>query len=351
MSQSTLANDTTKTSSEGFSPSSSDSTPQDPKSLKAGKDGKSGTLAEGANDIGAGARDGASRVAETPHTGEAEKAEEDRIDTVTSTLQSELTFTIPLLLEYPKCYWIWNHRSWILTQAITLLPVAIARQIWLSELALASKMLVKDRRNFHAWSYRRSVVSKLESKALEGSSMAEAEFEYTTKMIRADLSNFSAWHNRSQLAMRVLDERNAGPEERKRFLKDELSLVQEGLNVGPEDQSLWYYHQFLMSQVAEYVGRATLAPALTADERIEIVEKEIVDIRDLLEDYEDVKWIYEVLLEYSIALEGLSESQRVGDGEDTRRDQETWLAKLRELDPMRAGRWDDMTNELNGRAR
>ena len=81
-------------------------------------------------------------------------------------------------------------------------------------------MLTRDSRNFHGWGYRRKVVSELESSKLNGKSMVESEFEYTTKMIRASLSNFSAWHNRSKLIPRLLDERNATDNERRQFLED-----------------------------------------------------------------------------------------------------------------------------------
>lgn len=78
-------------------------------------------------------------------------------------------------------------------------------------------MLTKDRRNFHAWGYRRNVVRHLESAALGGKSMAEFEFDFTTKMIRVDLSNFSAWHNRSKLIPRLLTERGSDDAARRKF--------------------------------------------------------------------------------------------------------------------------------------
>ncbi|KAB5559943.1 hypothetical protein GE09DRAFT_72725 [Coniochaeta sp. 2T2.1] len=154
-------------------------------------------------------------------------------------LQSELAFTVPLLLRFPKSYWIWNFRRWILSQVILRLPVPIARKVWETELGLAAEMLDKDQRNFHAWAYRRYVVAKLESPELQGKSMAEDEFAYTTKLIGLDLSNFSAWHNRSQVVLRVLDERGADDEMRAAFLDKELSTVLDALNVGPDDQSLY----------------------------------------------------------------------------------------------------------------
>lgn len=133
-------------------------------------------------------------------------------------LRSELAFTIPLLMDSPKCYWIWDYRLWTLRQATQRLPLAVARRIWEEELGLVGKMLARDQRNFHAWGYRRHVVAQLESPSLAGHSLVEPEFEYTTAKIQDDLSNFSAWHNRSQLIPRLLKEREATDEARKRFL-------------------------------------------------------------------------------------------------------------------------------------
>lgn len=321
----TSASATTKPLSEDSLPSSSDATPPDPKSQEPTRSGQSGSV----HDQGAEGDDQSTQKA-------------------AAALQSELQFTIPLLLEFPKCYWIWNHRSYILHLCIAHLPLGIARDIWTAELGLISKMLNKDQRNFHAWSYRRKVVAKLESAELHGQSMAESEFEYTTKKIKSDLSNFSAWHSRSQLALRVLDERGADDAARKRFLESELDLAREGLNVGPEDQSLWYYHQFLMSHLLDSAGsRSTMAPNLTKEERVAYAEKEIEEITDLLEDYDDIKWIYEALLEYSIALDVLKKGPDASTSKESPGDEIlTWLAKLKQLDPLRGGRWQDVEESL-----
>ncbi|KAL1910453.1 Rab geranylgeranyltransferase [Sporothrix stenoceras] len=293
---------------------------------------------------------------QTPFTSGADKdgdglEEQRRKDA--DVLVSELHFTIPLLLEFPKCYWIWSYRLWVLEQAVIRLDVARARRIWEDELALDSKMLTKDRRNFHAWGYRRQVIERLESKelSLDGgkttTSLVESEFAYTTKMIHQDLSNFSAWHNRSKLIPRLLAERNADDLARKAFLEEELGIIREALNVGPEDQSLWFYHQFLMLELTEYIGRPSIVPHLSLEERMTYIARELDDIRDLLSDYDDVKWIYEALFEYTLAVAKMEERPLA---ENERTDVEEWLAQLRKLDPKRNGRWDDLEMEhIRGR--
>lgn len=128
-------------------------------------------------------------------------------------LSGDLDFLLPLLRKFPKCYWIWKYRIWLLDEATRLFRKAEARSLWQQELGLVGKMLTLDNRNFHGWGYRRKIVTALESTQLpldkKPSSMTEEEFQYTTKMIESNLSNFSAWHTRSKLIPRLLDERKA----------------------------------------------------------------------------------------------------------------------------------------------
>ncbi|KAF3765525.1 protein prenylyltransferase [Cryphonectria parasitica EP155] len=246
-------------------------------------------------------------------------------------------------MEFPKCYWIWKYRSWLLQQAIDRLEPSVARRIWEEELGLDTKMLTKDRRNFHAWGYRRNVVGQLESEVLNGKSMVESEFDFTTKMIHVDLSNFSAWHNRSKLIPRLLVERGTDDAARRKFFDDELALIREALNVGPDDQSLWYYHQFLMLDLVKHVDQPTITISLTNKDRVTYITREIEDIKDLLEDYDDCKLIYERLMDYTLALAAL-EQRSLRDDEQS--DLKTWLSKVRELDPMKKGRWDDLERQM-----
>lgn len=75
----------------------------------------------------------------------------------------------------------------------------------------------------------------------------------------------------------------------------------------------------------------------SSEDRIAYLTREIEEIKELAEDYDDVKWIYEALMEYTIALGEL----RVFDDEE-REHLRGWLGRLRVLDPMRQGRWDDV---------
>ncbi|KAE8450862.1 hypothetical protein EG329_005775 [Mollisiaceae sp. DMI_Dod_QoI] len=279
-------------------------------------------------------------------------------------IKADLDFLFPLMLKYPKCYWLWKYRVWLLEEANKRLEANVARELWIRELGLVGKMLVKDSRNFHGWGYRRKVVSELENPKLSGKSMVESEFEYTTKMIHGDkgLSNFSAWHRRSKLIPRLLDERNADDAARRKFLDDgnalwarplvffilmslEFDLIISAMYTDsyPYAQSAWFYHQFLMTTLIDYVGHATITPNFTPLDRSEYVTRQLAILKDMLDGAEDCKWIYNALIEYTIALCQMEE--RDPDC-DEKQDCKAWLAELRKLDPMRSGRWDDLEESL-----
>lgn len=122
----------------------------------------------------------------------------------------------------------------------------------------------------------------------------------------------------------------------------ELNTIRNAINVGPEDQSLWYYHQFLMLGLVNPEGRAAIAPALALADRVAYVTREIEEIKELLEDYQDEKLIYEGLFDYTLYLCQLENRQP---NSDERAGLVEWLGKLRHLDPMRNGRWADLERD------
>ncbi|KAF1809098.1 geranylgeranyl transferase type 2 subunit alpha [Eremomyces bilateralis CBS 781.70] len=267
-------------------------------------------------------------------------------------LLDDLRFLIPLLQQFPKCYWVWNYRLWILEQIERYLPRQQADSCWQRELDLVAKMLARDERNFHGWAYRRIIVDQLERLAQEAvhgeegagqGSRSQEEFDYTTKMIHSKLSNFSAWHYRSKLIPRILDEQEADDTARRKVLDDELDLIQNAL-IDPNDQSLWFYHQSLMYTIAPDCPRdSAIVLTLTNTDRVHYYEQEISRIREILEDWDDCKWVYQALLKYAAEYQTLDAGSKVYSNTDMR----TWLSKLRQLDPLRSGRWDDLEKHLD----
>ncbi|KAE9975627.1 hypothetical protein BLS_002505 [Venturia inaequalis] len=261
--------------------------------------------------------------------------------TISDLIVNDLRFIVPLLVQYPKCYWIWNYRLWLLDQAEKHLEQPSVQQLWQDELGLVGKMLTRDERNFHGWGYRRHVVTQLEKLIPPGQpSLVEQEFAYSSKMIKAKLQNFSALHYRSKIIPRLLEERKADGKARRAMLEAELVNMQDAL-IDPFNQSAWFYHQYLISTLDPDCPKDDrIVLDLTLSDRLQYYEQEVERITEITEDFDDCKWVYEALLQYSIdysKLKGSSSSQEELRG---------WLDALRRLDPMRSGRWRELETSL-----
>jgi geranylgeranyl transferase type-2 subunit alpha len=291
---------------------------------------------------------------------EAESSNEgDATNIISHLIKDDLNFLIPLLRSFPKCYWIWNYRLWLLDEARRLLPLAQARPFWEQELLLVGKMLTLDSRNFHGWGYRRFLVETIRQLGTpdEAKGMTQKEFAYAKKMVGANLSNFSAWHYRTKLILRILEEQGASDEERKKMLDGgelcclsvfevilnliELELIQQAL-IDPYDQSLWFYHQNLMCVFDPSMANRTMAPNLTTSERLQYLRNEIEAIQEMLDGAEDCKYIYQALIECTLLV-----SKVGGNLQADERDQIlSWLSELKKIDPLRQQRWLDFERGL-----
>ncbi|KAL9121603.1 MAG: hypothetical protein Q9187_001843 [Circinaria calcarea] len=272
----------------------------------------------------------------TEPDGNNQQSKSDEI--VEGLITEDLQFLVPLLLRFPKCYWIWNYRLWLLQQTSRILPAAKARQFWTDELGLIGKMLARDSRNFLGWGYRRTVITELESKALNPdtstTSLVKEEFDYTTRMIETNMSNFSAWHNRSKLIPRLLDESKADDQERRRMLD-------KALYVDPYDQSLWFYHQYLMCTFDPQLSSNTMAPNLTYEERLEYISTEIDKVVEMLEGAEKCKWIFQSLIQLCLTYKAIASHWPL-----QAKELRNWMIELEKLDPLRKGRWTDVVRTL-----
>ncbi|KAJ5273394.1 hypothetical protein N7478_008519 [Penicillium angulare] len=270
-------------------------------------------------------------------------AEKATTQPILDLIKNDLIFLIPLLRSFPKCYWIWNYRLWLLDEARRLLPLTEALQLWQEEFALVGKMLTLDGRNFHGWGYRGLIVETLKQlqSADDAMGMTKKEFEYAKKMIGANLSNFSAWHYRTKLIQRLLDEQAASDNERQAMLDDELSLIHQAL-IDPYDQSVWFYHQNLLCVFDPDTADRTMAPNLTTSERLQYLRQEIENIQEILDGAEDCKYIYQALIETTVLVSKVTGSLLPED-----RDQIlSWLSELKQLDPLRQQRWVDFERTL-----
>jgi geranylgeranyl transferase type-2 subunit alpha len=114
----------------------------------------------------------------------------------------------------------------------------------------------------------------------------------------------------------------------------------------PYQQSAWFYYQFLMTTLTDYVGHATITPHFTQEDRVEYVTRQLAILKDMLDGAEDCKWIYDALIEYTMALCKMEE--RAPESDESQ-DCKAWLEELRKLDSDRSGRWDDLEKSLEDR--
>lgn len=174
-----------------------------------------------------------------------------------------------------------------------------------SELGLCSLLLKEDQRNFHCWNYRRHIVSS-------GKCSHSDEFKFSTEKIVENFSNYSAFHHRSIYIMAMLDQNC------KECLAQEFSIVENAIFTEPDDQSAWWYYQFLISQATRRLFKqAALSQPFTKAHSddikcyLKIIRSHIELMNSLLDLENKSKWamvclasLYQYLIE---AAAGLSE--------------------------------------------
>ena len=113
----------------------------------------------------------------------------------------------------------------------------------------------------------------------------------------------------------------------------EFDIMRNALWTDPDDQSLWFYHQFLMFSLLN--PSMSFVPHFTTSQREDYARSQIEELEEMLDGAEECKWIYNGLLEYTLAICGLLEREP---NEEEKESLRTWLEKLKKLDPTRSGR-------------
>ncbi|WPK27452.1 hypothetical protein PUMCH_004840 [Australozyma saopauloensis] len=270
-----------------------------------------------------------------------------------------------MLREFPKCYWIWNHRRWCLED---LSKDHIAD--WKYELGLVLKVLEMDSRNFHGWHYRRYVVWSIERELLEAQGDAKklqmsslklylAEYVYATSKIKKNISNFSAWHSRSKLIPKIMiltsgvnDMGDLGEyaetvqlfKSPLKLLNYELDLVKTGMFMDAADTSVWLFMRWLLTDDI-FVNELKKS---SGDTYLQILEQQLSNVTELNElEKEDSPLQHDNVgcVKMIVFIRALINKQR----EKALLDKEVIesLNLLTELDPLRKGHYLDQINGLS----
>lgn len=272
-------------------------------------------------------------------------------------IEFDLKMVMTFLRQYPKCYWVWNHRVWCLYE---LSESGDAN--WKFELMMVEKLLDLDARNFHGWQYRRIIVENMEKEAGDTKKESSAqdpllaitykEYIYTTSKINKNISNFSAWHNRSKILPKLyklwqenksLVAANTYPELTLGFsspysiLIQDLELIKTGMYMDADDTSIWLYLQWLLSDKLflddfKTTGEGKKTYIEILNEQLEIIE----ELNDLEKDDHPENFDNIWCLKSIIFLKELISKET---GKNSENEITTLYERLIELDPIRKGRY------------
>lgn len=275
-------------------------------------------------------------------------------------LDTELRVTQSALQNNPKSYGAWFHRKWAL---LSLLKDdddncdTTSSSVHASELDLTAAFLQRDERNFHCWNYRRFVVSCMlqGSDATDGNhnnwwkspqvggreaeaktvpvtdnakknDILQAEWEFTSSKIQDNFSNFSAFHYRSKLLPWKLEQIGsiAIGKSKQEVISEEWELVSNAIFTEPDDQTSWWYAQFLLDSKHVFCSD---------DESWyeELLGQQVEQVRELLVEMPQSKWVCLGL--YELLSSAITTSGNLNEREEL-------LQKLIELDPDRRGRYE-----------
>ena len=146
-----------------------------------------------------------------------------------------------------------------------------------SELELCQLLLTEDQRNFHCWSYRRLIAER-------GHIHPQKEFEFSTEKINENFSNYSAYHHRSLYIQR-------DGQRSRQVVESEFSMIENAIYTEPDDQSSWWYHQFLLSWITDEKEGSYLYREVDHSKWLEgILEQQMAVMRGLLLLESSSKW-------------------------------------------------------------
>ncbi|GKY98100.1 hypothetical protein MPSEU_000767800 [Mayamaea pseudoterrestris] len=170
----------------------------------------------------------------------------------------------------------------------------------------------------------------------------QQEFNYSLAKIMENFSNFSAFHYRSKLLPLML---NASEQlDLAEVMATELEMVENAVFTEPDDQTAWWYQNFLFDFITTTHNEAN-SSANTSDTPplpnwfLEMLTAHIESLRELVEEVDSrSKWPWLGLLQ---AL------GHMPSGTDTLEERHDIINKLMVADPDRKGRYEYMLSKLD----
>lgn len=291
-------------------------------------------------------------------------------DSAENWITGELQLTAAALERNPKAYGAWFHRKWVLQQA------KASRDLLQQELALTEQFLQYDERNFHCWNFRRFLVGlelsadggtgswsdqdspgvmvvgpqitiagsneKEKVSTKDSQKILQREWDFTQTKIVQNFSNFSAFHYRGKL-MALVNTENwtpipaaEGQSTLQTIATSEWSLMESILFTEPDDQTIWWYHRFVLDYMKQNVSH---------EEKQwygEWLQTQSETLQMLVDDEPECKW---GLLGYHLVLSRLSLLVHSQLYEETVQKMDSVLDQLMEVDPDRKERYETLRSK------
>lgn len=241
--------------------------------------------------------------------------------------ENELKYTLIQLKKFPKVYWIWSYRIWILEE-IPQSPI----KIWENEFLIVNTLLKMDSRNFHGWHYRRMIVTKLEK--LTKTNLNTHEFEYVTEKINKDISNYSSWHQRVHIINSMF--LNDQIKNKKSFVENEIDYLTNAIYTDSEDQSVWFYLKWFIKN--EHVAKTLKDAKYNAF--LESLKENVqaINLDDVEFSGKESVWCLKMLIEI--------EELQLSRGLNIEQHSKQYLEKLINVDPLRENRYKYLLSNL-----
>ena len=116
-------------------------------------------------------------------------------------------------------------------------------------------------------------------------------------------------------------------------------MIRRALYADPDDASIWSYHQYLMGNLDP--KSTSMVPDLASEERLTYLQTELDNIRELLGEETDCKWIYQSLIQLARTIKAVGQEWPVNESLIR-----VWIGELKRVDSLRIERWNDLEQGL-----
>ena len=293
--------------------------------------------------------------------------------TTTTLLSNELGLTEQFLQRDERNFHCWNYRRFVVGLELDTTTGSGRRDgLWAaSQLLLESnsdtavvigpQLLAKQSTSNN---YNSNDNHRQQNHATRIKTILQREWDFTKTKIVENFSNFSAFHYRSKLLLLVSENNNndnqscwcwspiivaddtASSTTVQNIAQTESSLMENIMFTEPDDQTIWWYHRFVLDWVQTHMTNATNDDEITDGWYSEWLQQQAETLQVLVEDTNEesggCKW---ALLGYHLVLSRLVSLETPPKEASWESQLESILDQLMQIDPDRTQRYETMRRQ------